>query len=436
MDRLIPDIPRLYTGIAEWLGCMTVLIICPRKFSNIIFAIISACALALQCAFLMITRDAPSGLAWIACMAAAVFIMFGFITVSSSISLKQSAYCTAVAFLFAECAAAFEWQLHTWFSFTSLFNKAASVILLVLVYGLVFFTAYRTMKNQLTAEYLSRLTDRDAWTAVLIAVITFAFSNISFYLDNTPFSGQVMVDIFTIRTLVDICGLAILYIFQNRLSELTAQKELASLRYVLNSQYEQYRYYRESEEMLYMLQHDLKHQIEGLRGLDNEERRSQWIDLMEDKLDEWWIPHRTGNPVFDTILAAKLRKARTLDIRITCVVNGALLDMLHVTDICTIFGNAIDNAMESVAQIKEPERRLIHISVSSQKNFIFISVANILKTEILEKDGSLLTTKADKKNHGYGMKGIKYVVDKYGGNVSYRIDKGWFELNILIPCIS
>ena len=433
MDRFIPDIPRLYTGIAEWLGCMMILLIVPRRIGRAVFAVISASVLCILCAFLVFTVDAPAGPAWIACMAAAVLIMFGFITGCGDISVIASIYLTSGAFLAAEFAAALEWQLHTWFSFVTDLSQAGSMLLLFLIYTGVFFILFRIIRPQLTEEYLKRLTWKDAAAFLIIAVMTFTFSNVSFFLSNTPFSGQVMVDIFTIRTLVDLGGIAILFNYQSRLSELISQEEVASLRHVLSSQYEQYRYYQESEEMLHMMQHDLKHQIEGLRAVTDETQREKWIDQMSDTLDDWWLPHRTGNAVFDTILSAKLRKARTLGIRITCVADGSLLDKLHVTDICTIFGNAIDNAMESVVQIEEEEKRLIHISVTSRNGFLFIGIENILGTEIREEDGSLLTTKADKASHGYGMKGIQYAVGKYGGNVSHKIKNGWFVLNILIP---
>ena len=74
------------------------------------------------------------------------------------------------------------------------------------------------------------------------------------------------------------------------------------MRHVLSSQYEQFRNYQESEEMLHMMQHDLKHQIEGLRGETNEQKREAWLDKIENELDKWWLPQRTGNAVFDTIL--------------------------------------------------------------------------------------------------------------------------------------
>ena len=49
------------------------------------------------------------------------------------------------------------------------------------------------------------------------------------------------------------------------------------------------------------------------------------------------------------------------------------------------------------------------------------------------KEGRLLTTKREKEFHGYGIKSIKYTVNKYGGAVSIDTKKNWFELKVLIP---
>ena len=282
-------------------------------------------------------------------------------------------------------------------------------------------------------SFVNSLTRKEVLSVFLLVLFTFAFSNLSFFLSGSPFSGRVAEDIFAIRTLAVGFGIAVFWGFQISISELITQKELYSIRHVLSSQYEQFRYFQESEEMLHMMQHDLKHQIEGLRGETNEQKKGAWLDMIENELDKWWLPQRTGSPVFDTILSAKLRRARQLDVRITCVADGALLNRLHVADICTIFGNALDNALESVVLIEDPQKRLIHVSVSAQKNFIFINVSNTMGTSLIESDNTLLTTKEDKKNHGYGIKGIKYVVGKYGGHVSYKAEEGWFRLNILIP---
>ena len=431
--ELIADIPRLYTGLAEWAGCLIMLLICRRKVSGAAFIAVSAAAALLQCGLLTATTGVDAGVLWIAGMLLAVIFMFLFIFLCADIPLLGAIYCTGSAFLFAEFAASLEWQLHSWASRTVPMNTPASVVLLAVVYAGVFSGFFFSFRQHLTEDYLESLTYKEAVSVLLIALLTFVFSNLSFFLAGSPFSGRVAEDIYTIRTLADGMGIAVLLGFQSRISELLTQKELYSMRHVLDSQYEQFRNYQESEEMLHMLQHDIKHQINGLRGETNAEKREAWLDLMENELDKWWLPQRTGNPVFDTILSAALRKARQLDVRITCVADGSLLSQMHVADICTIFGNAIDNAMESVVMFPDPQKRLIHVSVSAQKNFIFINISNTLGTDLIESPDGLVTTKKDKKKHGYGIKGIRYAVGKYNGNVTYKAEDGWFRLNILIP---
>ena len=421
--ELINDIPRLYTGLAEWAGCLVVLLNCRRKVQTAPFIAISAAAVFIQCGFLMITADIGAGIVWVLVMTAAFFLMCLYIFLGGSTSAKGAVYGAAAAFLHAEFAASLEWQLHFWLLKRIPVGTALSVLLLVSVYLIVFTLFYYLSKRHITEEYIKSLTWKEVTSISILMLFVFAFSNLSFFLSGSPFSGRIQEDIFAIRTLADGFGIAVYWGFQINISELLTQKELYAMRHVLSSQYEQFRNYQESEEMLHMMQHDLKHQIEGLRGETNEQKREAWLDKIENELDKWWLPQRTGNAVFDTILSAKLRKARQLDVRVTCVADGALLNRLHVADICTIFGNALDNALESV----------IHVSVSAQKNFIFINISNTLGTDLIESEDSLLTTKEDKRNHGYGLKGIKYAAGKYGGHVAYKAEDGWFRLNILIP---
>ena len=104
-----------------------------------------------------------------------------------------------------------------------------------------------------------------------------------------------------------------------------------------------------------MKYHDLKHQIAGLRAETDSVRRVEWLDAMEDELSSFETWNKTGNRVLDTILAAKIFHCRKNNIQITCVADGKILDFIHVIDICTIFGNALDNAIEHVVMI--PKRK-------------------------------------------------------------------------------
>jgi sensor histidine kinase regulating citrate/malate metabolism len=106
---------------------------------------------------------------------------------------------------------------------------------------------------------------------------------------------------------------------------------------------------------------------------------------------------------------------------------------MDVVDICTIFGNALDNAIEYEQQIEEEEKRLIHVSLFAQKGFVMIRFENYFEGE-LKLEGDLpITTKQDTYYHGYGLKSIRYAVQKYDGVVNVAQKENWFELKILLP---
>lgn len=428
------DIPRFYTALAEWLAVFTLLLICRKRMGKRAFILISAAALMIQSSFMILTANAPRGILWVLCMAAAFLLMFSYFIICGEVDVRTALYCCAGGFIMAEFAASFEWQIHVWVDYHRGPAEWEMLLLLVCVYGIVYFAFYRLEKDQLTGAYLKSLTWQETSAALLIAIFTFTFSNLSFIVRSSPFSGQLLTDIFMIRTMVDLGGLAILYAYQLRVGALITEREMLQVQSTLMNQYEQYRQNQESEKMLHILQHDLKHRIEVLRSEKDLSKRNEWLDDMESDLNSWWLPQRTGSPVLDTILSARMRRARSLGIRITCVADGALLSDIHVMDLCTIFGNAMDNAMESVVQIPDEERRLIHLAVTKSQNFVFIQVSNTCESEIRRgEDWSLLTTKADRKNHGYGLKSIRYAVEKYGGTVSFEVKNGWFELRILLP---
>lgn len=99
-----------------------------------------------------------------------------------------------------------------------------------------------------------------------------------------PFASRERADIFSIRTLIDLGGIAILYAYQSRISEYVAERELSVMNMMLKSQYEQYRNYQDSLDLIQMKYHDLKHQIMGLRAESDEEKRKNGLIPWKRKL--------------------------------------------------------------------------------------------------------------------------------------------------------
>lgn len=431
MENIYQDIPRLYTAIAEWLACMTYCLVLKRKVSEKIFVLISAASLVIQSVFLVVTKDLPLYF-WLPCMLFAILLMYIFMYLVCDDTRNVVGYYCARAFLLAELAASLEWQLAS-FALTKSDSRILQMIILVSIYVLVFCWAYYMERSITRGLFQLEINTRELLAAVLIALAIFAFSNLSFIVSNTPFSAGITADVFYIRTLVDVAGIMILYVYQSRICELLAEKELSNINSMLKAQYDKYRNYQNTFDVINMKYHDLKHQIAGLRADMSDAQRQEWIDSLEKELESYSPELETGSSVLDTLIAGKMLNCKSNNIKLTCVADGNLLDFMHVADICTIFGNALDNAIESVTLIEDAEKRLIHLSVSPKKNFVLIQVNNYCENKLKLINGYPVTTKADKGSHGFGLKSIRYTVEKYHGTVTFDINKNWFELKILIP---
>ena len=438
METIYQDIPRFYTALAEWGACVIYICLIKKRFNNKITVALSTLFLVAQIALLVPTGDLPT-VWWIPCMVAAALLMYLFIYTVGNVHSITAAYLCARAFLIAEFTASFQWQLDCYLNARVDVEHFvfAKIVMLVVIYTAIFVLVAFMEKPLMNPEYLNKITYKEFIAVIAIVAVAFTFSNLSFIWKNTPFSSGFRSDIFNIRTLFDLAGMTILYAYQSRVCELMAESEIVTMDSMLKSQYNQYRNYQESIDLINMKYHDLKHQIAGLRAETDIDKRTEWLDAMEDDIRGFESVTNTGNKVLDTIIVGKIMHGQKYDIKFTCVIDGKLLEFMHVTDICTIFGNAIDNAIENVVMIKDIEKRIIHVTVSAKNKFVLIQFQNYCEVKPNEdKRGVRLfeSSKADKRNHGFGLKSIQYTVDKYDGTMKAGMNKDWFELTILIPC--
>ena len=432
MEYIMPDIPRIYTAIAEWVACMLFILPVKKRFDNAKTGALMAVFLIVQSAFLMITGSVKIYF-WIPCMVIAVLLMIGFIYGCCEISLRDAGYFGMIAFVAAEFMASIEWQVVCFFWDGTVPAVAVQAVVLAAIYGCVAVILYKMLHMHLPKDGKMGISIKEYISGLVIAIAVFAVSNISFLTENTPFSGRYSFEIGNIRTLVDLGGIAILYAHLIQCCELRVRKELEAVQNVLQNQYVQYKQSRESIELINYKYHDLKHQIAVLRSEEDPKKREEFLNRMEEEIRQYEAQNKTGNKVLDTVLTTKSLYCAKHGITFTCVADGTLLDFMDVMDICSIFGNALDNAIECELKIPEKEKRLIHVTVSKQKQFLILRFENYCEETLQYQEGTPVTTKKEKEFHGYGLKSIQYTVNKYDGAVSVNLEDNWFELKVLIP---
>lgn len=204
-------------------------------------------------------------------------------------------------------------------------------------------------------------------------------------------------------------------------------------------QKQQYDYQLQQSVAVRRFKHDLVNHIGVLRELMNEkktEEAKEYIDTIWNIQDEFDLKIHTGDSFLDVIVNYYLYLAIRENIEF--VVLGKLTEQmpLEMFDITTLMGNILQNAVEAAVKADVPK---IRVELIEHKKEIFIVVSNSAATKINTKTDFFMTSKKDKENHGFGLKNIVSIVEKYHGEcymesiVENR--EALFQVSIAIPTV-
>ena len=435
ITNALPDIPRLCTGICEWLACVVYLLVIYRRVPLRRTIAVGLIGLPAMIAIQYFDGVMPIWF-WIIGMLLAFAGMWAIILFGAGTGKREGMYIAARAFVLAELVASLHWQLVMFLNLGENPERAQlfSLLLLVVTYAACFTVAWLIERGNFANDAPTVATAQLAIGTGAITIVTFAMSNLSFVSTNTPFSGTVGQEVFYIRTLVDFCGFAILYAQQEQARRMEASAELASINAQLESQHQEYLASKENIESIGRLAHDLKHQIAALRAEVDPEHAAAGFEQLEASVAQASAQQHSGNPVLDVILTTKMRTCADRGITLTAVADGKLLKGMSSMDIASLFGNALDNAIEATSKLPDPQQRLIRLALYGQGQFTVIRVENYYDSALTkDSTGALRTTKRDSSRHGFGVKSIRHIAMQYGGEVTIRTEDHWFVLTVLLP---
>lgn len=196
---------------------------------------------------------------------------------------------------------------------------------------------------------------------------------------------------------------------------------------------EQQQLSKESVEIINRKCHDIKHQLNAIIGVENQEERKKYIKEIRNAISIYDAIYQTGNAPLDAILREKGFMCQEYQIKFSCMADGEALYFMDTLDIYALFGNAIDNAIESVMKEEDEEKRIISMQITRKGQMVYIHLDNYCKDEVQFEDGLPITNKNDKNYHGFGVKSIQHIAEKYDGELVLRQQKERFLLDILLP---
>ena len=422
----LPDIPRLYTALAEVLAALLYARrLPPRLDQRVIWGVEAGWAVLLG-AFLQATPTAGIPLEWwIPCMAAAILSMLLFLWVTRSITLLEAGYVCARAFILAELAASVEWQLHCVLWPQRGGEEPLSLLLLAAVYGGIFAAMLFVENRRPGPAGKLKITPAGTFVAVVMALTAFAVSNLSF-----ANGSEANMNMFYIRTLVDLAGVLILTVQHEQLREAALHSELAELDGVLHRQYEQYKQSKENIRLINRRYHELKMQIAAIRAERDHAKQDVALAAMESGIRQYEAENKTGNPVLDTLLTAKSMDCQQRGINMTSVADGSQLGFLSTRELCTLVGAPLDNAIESVLAEPDPEKRLLRVAIYNQSGCVMLRFENYCAQPVeLGADG----LPVHNAHGGYDLQGVQAAAQRHDGTMTLHWADGWFTLRILLP---
>ena len=194
----------------------------------------------------------------------------------------------------------------------------------------------------------------------------------------------------------------------------------------------------ESSETIRSLHHDIKNHMIAIKKLaqnQNDDQIDQYIDELLSGVERSEFVYDTGNDLLDGLFSEKATRAAKEKIQMEILADFRDLDFIKNNDLCTIFGNALDNAIEACEKIQDVTERYIRIKTEKAAGQLMIYIINPAVSVAETEEGILKTTKKDASSHGYGYRNMLRAVKKYDGLLNHKNKDGLFILSIILPLL-
>ncbi len=231
--------------------------------------------------------------------------------------------------------------------------------------------------------------------------------------------------------------LIIIYLVLWLLSIFSEEKRLQDdykiIRQILAKEEQQYEMSKEYIDLINLKCHDLKHQLYALR---KGSIQSAELDEMETIVNNFDAEFDTGNEALDVVLTEKSRMCVQKNITFTCIADGEKMNFITPSNIYSMVGNILDNAIEGVETLDNIELRFISLKIVEESGVLHLHEENYLDKDIHIKEGLPITSKDDKLSHGFGVKSIQMIAEKYNGLAKFSTKENLFVVDIILPFTS
>jgi len=338
------------------------------------------------------------------------------------ISLWTAMFTVSSGYIAQDIASRFKYLLRINPAINEFFPTSLGVVVSdILCYGGVFLLAYFIFRRQTRRGEEIFDNKIKAIFSVLVLAICVGMPRLVFAggaLSTQLRLAMILYQIF--------CGCFILIAQYGVLERADLSHQVDAMKELLHQQKVQYEASRENAQLVNEKYHDLKKLLTGLRGRVSEKE----LESLERHIGTYDVEMHTGSEVLDVVLAEKRMQCAQQGIQITCYAAGEALDFVEQLDLYSLLNNALTNAMEATVKLPEGER-FITLTVAREGDMATIHVENSCSEPVELEDG-LPKSQRDPRYHGFGMKSMARVAEKYGGSLVVKYREHMFNLDIIL----
>lgn len=180
------------------------------------------------------------------------------------------------------------------------------------------------------------------------------------------------------------------------------------------------------------VRHDIKNHFAVILGhLKKEDTKSceEYIEKIMPSVESMGNLIRSNNSVLDYLINSKLAGLKETQIVISGIVSN--FDDVEDTDLASVIGNILDNAVEAQERVTGTKRIELMFRMMNDNRVIICK--NAISESVLKTNKELRSTKKNHNDHGLGHQIVETILKKYDGWVDYFESEDMFGVQIMLP---
>jgi hypothetical protein len=308
----------------------------------------------------------------------------------------------------------------------SLFSGALDEFLYFLCYIVVYWLIFLVCANRIKGNEGLEIHNSMALSlGCFFILIDVVFNSVVSYYSTIHYD-RIYIGVIALFNVL-CCVVALLFLFEMFYKD-SLRKNLEIVTELRNEEKNQYALSKETVDLINIKCHDLKYEIRQIAEAkaispDTIESLSNVINIYDSAI-------KTGNRALDVVLSQKSLFCSQNGIKFACIADGSQLNFISEEDTYSLFGNIIDNAIEAVKTL-EADKRIITLRIKSLGNMVSVNEHNPYVGTIKYEGSWPLTSKSDPRYHGFGIRSIRMVCEKYHGDLSLSSENNTFNISIL-----